>query len=309
MAEIKSTATDRLISTDFLMNFFKECEAAIDFYKAENAREKAENERFENSYQKWNYYLLTSSCSYTIYYTNGRDVKYERTADFDNIVKHQAASIKSIYAHFNASYHRYNQGTMSEAIRASVSVFVYPHRLDYSRNIDPEDKNIQQCFDEFERGLSSLPPKNDRIIKQKELIQMKVGYAMGLVPAIILVTASAFVPMLHPFYQKFFWVFPLIILLLGFVFGIFLGAMMLDRSYRVLIPKKYAGYNANTRSSYYNDDLNKFNSECDIMIGEMAGSESERRYITETEKKFSKLILPLLGAVAVLSLIMFFVTR
>ena len=132
---------------------------------------------------------------------------------------------------------------------------------------------------------------------------------MGLIPAIVVVTASAFIPQLHEFYNKFFFLFPALILLLALAFGFFLGSMKTSANYVKLVPKKYGGWDSNTHSSYYTDDLKKLTETSDILIGDKADHMLIRKKIAEDEKRFSKLILPFIGAAAIVSLIMFFVTR
>lgn len=293
-------ARDKTISLEPIIAYLEWVEMYLDRIRAIEAEEKVKNEPLLYSYQNWTYYTPTVSMNYDVVRVDGAMVHYKNAKEFTNTLRHQPASVKRVYAHLLLSYGSMKDGHSSDArIKSSFDMTVGYNGFKFEYDIDPAETALEQATDAFVAKIDAMPMKLDRIIRNKELIIMKVGFAMGLIPAMALAIASLFIPQMKEFYAQYFWAFPCITLAVGFLFGIFLGGAKLSGHYSKLIPTKYGGYNAKTRQSYRVDDMDAFCEEVDVLMGEKSELGNARKYIESNEKTFGKLLLPELGAVLV----------
>lgn len=297
---IAYVANNRTISLEPVVEFFEKLEAILDGYARLDEEEKAKNEQLLSEYQTWTHQYLSIMQSYHVGRSDGGDVEYKSIRDLKNALLYQAASINHIYTYLTVSY------GFNKTIDIQLTIREDKFKVEY--NIASNEETVRQLTDDLVKKIDEMPLKLDRIISQKSFIIMKVGFSMGMIPAIALGIASLFIPPMFELYRNYFFVFPLLILALGFIFGMFMGGAKLGSSYSKLIPTKYGGYDSRTRSSYRVDDMEAFSNEVDVLIGKKAGLASARQYIERSEKLLKKFLLPELGITAALTLIAFLLT-
>ena len=292
-------ARDKTISLEPIIAYFEWVEMYLNRIRAIEAEEKEKNEPLQSSYRNWTYYSPYVSLTFDVGRVDGASVSYKSFAELKSTLQHQPSSVKRVYAHMTLSYDRMTNGkNEGKQRRSTFDMTLRANGFKFEYDIDPEETALVQATDSFVAKIDQMPVKLDRIIKQKDLIIMKVGFAMGLIPAVVLAVASLFVPALKSFYAQYFVSFPGLTLAAAFIIGIFLGNFKLGGQYSRLIPTKYGGYDVKTHSSYRVDDMETFCEEVDVLIGDRSDLGSARKYIESNEKALSKLILP--GLVAVL---------
>lgn len=297
-------ARDKTISLEPIIEYFEAIEKFIADTKQIEADEAKANEQLQFSYQKWTHTNVFSSLNYSLARVDGASVDYKSINDFKTTLIHQPSSIRRISANLRVNYSTLENGKYGERDRTTtIYLLAKPDGFKLEYDIYPEEKDFEQATNDFVAKIDQMPIKLDRIAKAKDLIIMKVGFGMGMIPATILTFASIFVPPLREFYKNYFWAYPLINLAVGFIFGVFLGGIKLNSSYSQLIPTKYGGWDRRTHSSYRVDDMDTFSEEVDVLLGDKANIGSIRQYIEKTEKTISRLIVPELIAVAVFSLV------
>lgn len=308
--ELTVNAHNKIIDRDLLLEIIEAMHDELEKCSQIAKEEEAKNEPLQLQYQKWTLRYFKGSLRFSVFFKDNHDVTYDDYHTFLSVFKSRAFSIRHLIIDYTLSYNKPDEKNgYGEHMYNSINISATEDDFRVSSHMASGDKYMQEVYDLITQKIASAPPKYDHIIKAKELISLKIGFAMGLIPAIVVVTASAFIPQLHEFYNKFFFLFPALILLLALAFGFFLGSMKTSANYAKLVPKKYGGWDSNTHSSYYTDDLKKLTETSDILIGDKADHMLIRKKIAEDEKRFSKLILPFIGAAAIVSLIMFFVTR
>ncbi|MCQ2571217.1 MAG: hypothetical protein MJ154_03145 [Candidatus Saccharibacteria bacterium] len=299
-------ARDRTISVEPILHYLEYVELYLNHIRSVEAAEKVKNEPLLHSYQTWTCYNPYIYTSYMVVRVDGANVNYKSISEFKSALKYQISSIKRVYANVTLKYGTMTEGKSSGRDHSNeFSLTFGENGFKFEYDIDQNDKQLFDATNTFVSKIDSMPLKLDRIIRQKELVIMKVGFGMGLVPAIALGIISTFIPALHNFYQQYFVAFPFLVLACGFIFGIFLGGFRLSNAYSKLIPTKYGGYNAKTRSSYRVDDMDAFCEEVDVLMGKKSEYGKVREYISSNEKKFGKLILPELAVVLIASAIAF----
>lgn len=305
-------ARDKTISLDPIISYLEWVELYLKHIQDVEAAEKAKNEPLLYSYQNWTYYCPSTSMHYSISRVDGAMVDYKSISEFKRTLQYQASSVKRLYAYMSLNYDTMENGkTGGRDHRSDFNLSVGYNGFKFEYNIDPNEKALFDATNTFVAKIDAMPIKLDRIIRFKELIIMKVGFEMGLIPAAILALASVFVPALQGFYRQYFIAFPFLALAVAFIFGIFFGGARLSSSYSKLIPTKYGGYNTKTRQSYRVDDMDTFCEEVDVLMGEKADLGKARQYIEKSEKLFS-IFLPIgLGAVLLASgfaaIVLFFI--
>ena len=310
MSERTSNANNKTIDRDMLLDFFAamhkellECQRIAD-------EEIAKNEPLALDYQEWTMRHFDGSLRFAVYFKDGHEISYDNYDKFVSMFKSQAYAIKSIYVHCRMSYYKTStNGSSDEYIHNSIDLNIYEDRLSVGSDIASSDTRMNEVYNMITQRIAEAPPKYDHIIKAKEFINVKIGFAMGLIPAIVIVTATAFIPQLHDFYRDTFYLFPVLILAIAAILSFFLGSAKTNSSYAKLIPQKYGGYDHNRGGSYYNDDLKTLTETSDVLIGDKVNNLLERKRIEADEKRFTKLIPIFLGIAAVVCIVMFFLTR
>ena len=266
--------------------------------------EKAKNEPLKHEYQKWTLKFFEGKLRFTVFFTDNNSVTYDDYDHFISVFKNRVFSIRHLIVDYHLSYNK-----DGDFMYNSINLSATEDRFAVSTKFASGDTYMRDIYELIVQKIAAAPPKYDRIVKAKEFINLKIGFAMGLIPATVIIVAAAFIPQLHDFYKNYYYMFPVLILLLAVVFGFFLGSAKTSRSYAQLVPQKYGGYDRRTQSSYYKDDIEKMTETSEVLIGKNANNNSERKHILETEKRFTKLIPIFLGVAAVATLVMFFLTR
>lgn len=299
MSSLAYVANDRTISLEPLVEYLEKIDNIIKGYEKTYEEEKQKNEPLQYSYQTWTRKDLMVNTSYDIGRVDGGNVKYSSIHELKNALLYQASSIRNIYLYLTV---RYNGEKVID-----LNFTIYDHGFKFEYDINEAEQEVQKITDEFIAKIEAMPLKLDRIVKSKNVITMKVGFGMGMIPAIILGVVSLFVPPMFELYRQYFFALPVLMLALGFIFGMFMGGAKLGSSYSKIIPTKYGGWDSRTRSSYRVDDMEKFTGEVDVLIGKKAGLAAARQYIARSEKLLQKFILPELAIVAAISLIAFLI--
>ena len=310
MSEMSVQSRNKIISKELLLEIFDAMHEEFEKCKQIAAEEKAKNEPLQRQYQQWTLHYFSGDLKFTIYFLDDHSVKYDDYQTFVSIFKNQIYSIKRIYVDYSMSYNKSGpNGEFGDHMFNALHLTIDTDKVEVSANLASGDQYMEDVYSLITQKIASAPEKYDRIIKGKEFISFKIGLPLGLILGTILVGVTVFVPQLREFYQKFFFMFPVLVLLLGLVLGIFIGNMRTAANYAKLIPKKYGGWDANTHSSYYNDDIQKLTETSEVLIGEKANNQRERDHIVACEKQSLKILPIAFGIAAVVTLIMFFVTR
>ena len=131
-----------------------------------------------------------------------------------------------------------------------------------------------------------------------------------MIPSLVICTLLVFVPTIRDVYGMTYVLYPIAVILLGFIIGGTVFGGKLDRLYSTIVPdKKYAGYDSTNYKSIYKDDIDSYVQSSEIIIGKNIDNIKNRRELAEIEKKYSKYIPTEIIVILVLSLIMILVGK
>ncbi|MBP5656414.1 hypothetical protein J6X15_02410 [Candidatus Saccharibacteria bacterium] len=309
MSEMIVNSNNKIITRDVLLEIFEAMHNELETLKKAAADEKAKNEPLKTEYQKWTLRYFDGNLRFSIYFLDNHNVSYDDYHTFITLFKNQSFSIERIYVNYTVSYNKPGENnTYGEHMHNSLRLTIDEDKVEVTADLASGDHYLEDIYNMILQKISSAPPKFDRIIKAKELISFKIGLPIGLILGAVVTGATLFVPQLREFYHKMFFLFPILELLLGIVISIFIGAMRTSSDYAKLIPKKYGGYDSNTKSSYYNDDLKKLTETSEVLIGNKSNNLTIRNQIAAAEKRAIKQIPIGLGVVAAVCLVAFIIT-
>ena len=304
MSEMIVNSNNKIITRDALIEIFEAMHDEFEKLKQIAAEEKEKNEPLKPEYRKWTLRYFDGSLRFHVYFLDNHNVSYDDYHTFLTLFKNQNFSIDRIYVHYRISYNKAKEdGSFGDHVNNSLELVIDKDKVEVTANLASNDHYLEDTYNLITQKISTAPPKFDRIIKAKELISFKIGLPVGLILGAVVVGATLFVPQMRDFYRKIPYIFPVLELLLGVVISIFIGSMRTSANYAKLIPKKYGGYDSNTKSSYYNDDLKRLTETSEVLIGEKANNLTIRNEIAANEKKAMKILPVGLGVVAAVCLI------
>lgn len=300
---------NKIISDSDLADIFQKMNEEI----LENTRickqEVMQNEKYETEYQHWTTKNFEGTFKCTVNFYDDTNITFDNYNNFISIFNSRIHEIKEIWVRYHFSYWIQN-GRDSKLMSQGISMNIYESKMDIDVNLSSEDKKMDDIYTLIKNKILNAPEKYDRIIKKKSSITNKVSFALGVIPSLVICTLLVFVPTIREVYGMTYVLYPIAVILLGFIIGgtVFVGK--LDRLYSTIVPdKKYAGYDSTNYKSIYKDDIDSYVQSSEIIIGKNIDNIKNRREIAEIEKKYSKYIPTEIIVILVLSLIMILVGK
>lgn len=299
---------NKIISDQDLLDIFQEMNEKIKENETLSNQEFIKNENLDMKERHYNLknFNGTIKCAFDFYDDTKIDID-----NYDEIVmifNKRLLEIKSMWIRYTYSYTIKN-GSDFKVISQHINMNIYENKMDIKVSLSSADEKMNDIYKLIKDKILNAPEKYDRIIKKKNSIMTKVGFALGLIPSLTICTLLIFVSTIRQLYVESYIAFPLLVVLLGYFMGTFLNNKM-DRLYSTLIPnKKYAGYDKTNHKSIYEDDIDKFVSTSEIIIGRNYDNLNKRKEIVEMEEKYSKYIPVELIILTIISVIIILVGR
>ena len=216
-------------------------------------------------------------------------------------------STKYIYVYYSLSYSVKFEGKKYEYYNQHINMRIYEHKMDIDVSLSSEDKKIDDIYELIKSKILTAPEKYDEIIKKKSSITTIVGLAIGFIPALTVTTLFILVPTIRQIFASSYVVYPIACLLLAFFIGETIGSSKLDKYYKNIVPKqKYVGYDANKGVSVYKDDIDKYVTTSEILIGKNVHNLEFRKQIKVYKEKYKKWIPYELGIMILVSILVLF---
>ena len=300
---------NKIISDSDLADIFQKMNEEI----LENTRickqEVMQNEKYETEYQHWTTKNFEGTFKCTVNFYDDTNITFDNYNNFISIFNSRIHEIKEIWVRYHFSYWIQN-GRDSKLMSQGISMNIYESKMDIDVNLSSEDKKMDDIYTLIKNKILNAPEKYDRIIKKKSSITNKVSFALGVIPSLVICTLLVFVPTIREVYGMTYVLYPIAVILLGFIIGGTVFGGKLDRLYSTIVPdKKYAGYDSTNYKSIYKDDIDSYVQSSEIIIGKNIDNIKNRREIAEIEKKYSKYIPTEIIVILVLSLIMILVGK
>ncbi len=298
------TVANKIISDKDLEEIFYKMYDEMQMCEKQFKIETSQNERYEWQYQNWTVKGYSGTFKADINFYDDTNISFDNLANFMSIFNARLHEIKSIYVRYRSSYSRKLHGRPQDFVSQSINLDIYENKMRIDVDLNSGDKIMNQVYDLIKEKILSAPEKYDRIIKKKSSISNKIGFAIGAIPTIIILTLLCFVPTVREVYAMTYILFPVGCILLSLIIGNTVCGGKLDRLYENITPdKKYAGYDSTNNKRIYKDDIDSFVQSSEIIIGKNIDNIKNRHEIEEMELKYSKFIPKEIIAIVVLSII------
>ena len=272
-------------------------------------QETIQNEKYEREYQHWTTKEFDGTFKVTINFYDDTNVTIDNYTNFISIYNTRLHEIKDMWIRYGYSYW-IQHGTEMHSISQHINMSIYEYKMDIEVNLSSMDKKMDDVYQLIKEKILKAPERYDRVIKKKNSITNKIGFALGTIPSLIICTLLCFVPIIRQIYSMSYIGFPIAVVILGFMIGNTIFGGRLDRLYSTIVPeKKYAGYDSSKGSSIYKDDIDKYVKDSEIIIGKNIDNIKNRKEIVELEEKYSKYIPIELIAILVLSIIVILIGK
>ena len=300
---------NKIISDSDLADIFQKMNEEILENNKICKQEIMQNEKYETEYQHWTTKNFEGTFKCTVNFYDDTNITFDNYNNFISIFNSRIHEIKEIWVRYHFSYWIQN-GRDSKLMSQGISMNIYESKMDIDVNLSSEDKKMDDIYTLIKNKILNAPEKYDRIIKKKSSIANKVSFALGVIPSLVICTLLVFVPTIREVYGMTYILYPIAVVLLGFIIGETVFGGKLDQLYSTIVPeKKYAGYDSTNYKSIYKDDIDSYVQSSEIIIGKNIDNIKNRREIAEIEKKYSKYIPTEIIVILVLSLIMILVGK
>ncbi len=298
---------NKIITYDDLFEIFAKMQEKLVNYKKVNDSEKIKNQMLDYKYQNWTFRDIASSLHFIVNFYDDTEIKFDNYNNFISVFNNRLGEIKNLYVYFSLSYSVELEGQNPQYYNQHINMTIYESKMDIDVSLSSEDKKIDDIYELIKNIVLNAPEKYDEIIKKKNSIATIVTLATGFIPALIITTILIFVPTIRHIYANGYVVFPIINLLLALVIGGTIESSLLDKYYKNIVPEqKYIGYDSTNNKSIYKDDIDKYVTTSEILIGKNINNLDSRNQIKSCRDKYKKWIPYELGIMAFLSLIVLF---
>ncbi len=271
--------------------------------------EKIKNEKFEHDYQNWTVKNFDGSFSCAFNFYDDTDVTVDNYGEFLNIFNNRLHSVQDMRISFSMSYWIQN-GSEQKLVHHYLYLYIYEYKMDISIKMSSDDDKMQDVYTLIKERVISAPEKYDRIMQKKNQIKGRIGFAQGMIPALVICTLLAFVGAIREIYGLTFVLYPIAVLTIGYLLGSSLFIGKISNLYEPLLPKQmYAGYDADRGKSIYKDDINDYVSTSEILIGKNVNNMKCRQEIKEMEEYYKKWLPIEFMVLGFLSILMIIIGR
>lgn len=300
---------NKIISDTDLADIFQRMDEELKENQQICRQETMQNEKYERKYQHWTTKDFDGSFTCTFNFYDDTNVTVDNYPVFITIFNNRLHEVKDMWVRYNYHYWIQN-GNDQKMVSQHINMSIYEYKMDIEVNLSSDDKKMDDIYQLIKERILRAPERYDRVIKKKSSITNKIGFALGMIPSLIICTLLVFVPAIRQIYGMTYVLFPIAAVILAFMIGNTVFGGNLDRLYSSIVPeKKYAGYDSTNYKSIYKDDIEKFVETSEIIIGKNIDNIKNRKEIVELEKKYSSYIPKELIALLILSIVMILVGK
>lgn len=298
---------NKIISYDDLIEIFTQMNEKLIYYKKINNIEEKKNHMLDYNYQNWSFKDNGSKLQFDVDFYDDTQIKFDNYNNFISIFNSRLEEIKSIYVHYSLNYSVDSEESKYGYYNQHINMWIYEYKMDINVSLSSEDKKIEDIYELIKNKVLTSPIKYDEVIKKKNSIITIVGLAIGFIPALVLTTLLIFVPAIRQIYISGYVIYPIACLVLAFFIGGTISSAILDKYYKNIVPEqKYAGYDSNKGASIYKDDIDKYVTTSEILIGKNVHNLECRKKIKSYKEKYKKWIPYELGIMALISVVVLF---
>jgi len=293
---------NKIISDEDLSDIFQRMDEEIKENIKICNQETIQNERFEREYQHWTTKDFEGKFTCTFNFYDDTSVKVDNYNEFLSIFNNRLHEVKSMWIYYVFTYF-IQDGKDTKYIHKKIDIDIHEEKMSIDFDLGSDDQKMVDIYELIKNKIYNAPEKYDRLIKKRSFIIGKVGFALGMIPSLIICTLLVFASPIRELYSSTYVLYPIIVSILAYVIGLFF-TFRINNLYNPLLPEqKYVGWDSSSRKSIYKDDIDDYVSKSEIIIGNNINNIKNRKEISEIENKYSKFIPIELIVLLILSII------
>lgn len=281
--------SNKIITADDLYEIITLMNEKLVHYQKIFQKEEKQNEMYEYKYQVWTFKDYSSSLKFYVDFYDDTNIHFDSYGEFINVFNMRLRDIKSFDVHFCLNYSTYDEEHGDRSFIQRIDMNVYESKMRIDAKLSSEDDKISDVYNLIKNKVLNAPIKYDDVIKKRNKYINTVGFAIGFIPAIIIVTLLMFVEPIRIIFIDSYVLYPIACLILTAFIGGTIGSSMLGKLYVNILPeKKYAGYDSYSSKSIYEDDIESFVGSSEILIGRKRDNLNDRKEIEKIYNKYKK---------------------
>ena len=305
-------AANRIISNTDIRQIFEEMYKTLQKYKSISDEEKKRNEKYDYDDQEASFIDEDSKITFNVNFTDSTESKIDNYDEFMNVFDTRLKEIKDIFVNYRLNYtiKKPKTPTKEKVFKGenqSITLLIYPDKFEIDTKLSSEDRKLDNIYNLIKRIITSSPVKYDKLIKKRGLYQLLIGISFCLIPS----TAISLISLVNESLRETVYEYPYIFPLMCFGIAFALSSLVfvkLSGMYKYIIPEqRYAGQSKDYKSIYV-DDVEDFTKRSEVIIGKNYKNLEIRKSLNDMITLCKKLILPELGAVGIISLIVYIIS-
>lgn len=296
---------NKIITYNDLSEIFLKMNEKLEELKKIYKTEELKNRILETRYQKWTYKDMGSYLTFLVDFYDDTSIKFDNYDSFIGVFNNRVHEIKSMYIIFHLGYSTSEPEFPSNYSTQSISISVTENKLDINLSIDSKDNKLDDVYQFIKEKIQKAHPKYDFVISKKNSINNTVGFALGFIPAnIILILLYILFQEVRIFFNSLFILYPICSLILSYLIGNIIANNMLDDLYKNIVPSKvYMGFDYDAGRGIYKDNITEYTKYGEILIGRNINNLKCRREIRRKYKNYKKYILPEIAIIIILTIL------
>jgi hypothetical protein len=296
--------SNKIITSEDLLEIFEKINAEFIRISELSKEEEIKNANIESENQIWAFKRPDMNIKCTFNFYDSTTITVDTYEAFLNLYNTRLTEIKDMWFRCHIYYSK-GVGYQTNSISNSIQMYIYENKMNITTNISSSDNTLNDVYELIKSKVLNAPERYDDVIKKKGSITNKIGFSIGIIPAIIVFALLAIVPFIRTLYGSTYILFPILVLISAFLVGTTLFTGKINSLYSAIEPdKKYAGYDNVNNKSIYKDDINSFTAKSEILIGKNVNNLQIRKEILDMNEKYSKLIPTELMILVAVSIVM-----
>ena len=274
---------NKIITSNDLSEIFQTIHSEIEACEKQYGMEKIQNEKYNLEYQKWTLKDYSASFKVVVDFYDDTEITFENYYNFMAVFNSRLDEIKRLYFYYRCSYVRKEINSSTEYVSQHINFDVYETKMNLDISIDSGDNIMNNTYQFIKNKILNAQPRYDNVIKNKNTIVNKISFAVGFI------------------------LFPIADIIFSFAIGTTIMGGKLENLYESIAPdKKYSYYSTSQHRAIYEEDLEAYKSNSEILIGKNVDNMIKREEILQLEAKYKEylkyeiVILLVLSVLAIL---------
>ena len=285
---------NKIITYDDLYEIIYKMHEKLEYYLKVYENEKIANEKIANDYQKWTFKNDNSRLFFSFSLKDGTSFDIDNYYDFMKVFNERLEEITYFSASIHLTYNKTLEKGEEKYYFQHIRLDVYERHLQIDSSLASDDNILDDLYFLISDKIYNAKERYDDVIKKRGLYTNIVGFPIGFVFGIIIAIGLSFVPLVKDIYIKSYVGFPIITLIISFVFGNIIGGLSLNKLYEKIAPERvYDSYDMNRNVSIYKDNIKEYTNESEILIGKNTHN-LEARNKKDRMKKIILIEIPIL---------------